>query len=121
MRSHPLVPAQQLRLARQRLTEQGLAPAPGVDALLARSWQRSLTAGLSPTGRLHCQDNLVGPELQRSRALSHELISHSEPVMEHLFEQVRHSHSMVILADPQGVLMHTAATSTSSARPSAWP
>ena len=107
MRSHPLVPAQQLRQARQRLTEQGLAPSPGVDALLARSWQRSLTAGLSPIGRLHCQDNLVGPELQRSRALSHELISHSEPVMEHLFEQVRHSHSMVILADPQGVLMHT--------------
>ena len=107
MRSHPLVPAQQLRLARQRLTEQGLAQSPGVDALLARSWQRSLTAGLSPIGRLHCQDNLVGPELQRSRALSHELISHSEPVMEHLFEQVRHSHSMVILADPQGVLMHT--------------
>lgn len=107
MRSHPLVPAQQLRLARQRLTEQGLAPSPGVDALLARSWQRSLSAGLSPVGRLHCQDNLAGPELQRSRALSHELISHSEPVMEHLFEQVRHSHSMVILADPQGVLMHT--------------
>ena len=107
MRSHPLVPAQQLRLARQRLTEQGLAQSPGVDALLARSWQRSLTAGLSPIGRLHCQDNLAGPALQRSRALSHELISHSEPVMEHLFEQVRHSHSMVILADPQGVLMHT--------------
>ncbi|WP_269632347.1 sigma-54-dependent Fis family transcriptional regulator [Pelomonas sp. BJYL3] len=107
MRSHPLVPAQQLRLARQRLTEQGLVPSPGVDALLARSWQRSLTAGLSPVGRLHCQDNLAGPELQRSRALSHELICHSEPVMEHLFEQVRHSHSMVILADPQGVLMHT--------------
>ncbi|MDL5030455.1 sigma-54-dependent Fis family transcriptional regulator [Pelomonas sp. APW6] len=107
MRSHPLVPAQQLRQARQRLTEQGLAASPGVDALLARSWQRSLTAGLSPIGRLHCQDNLVGPALQRSRALSHELISHSEPVMEHLFEQVRHSHSMVILADPQGVLMHT--------------
>ncbi|MGM9515310.1 sigma-54-dependent Fis family transcriptional regulator [Roseateles sp. DB2] len=107
MRSHLLVPAQQLRLARQRLTEQGLAQAPGVDALLARSWQRSLTAGLSPIGRLQCQDNLAGPELQRSRVLSHELISHSEPVMEHLFEQVRHSHSMVILADPQGVLMHT--------------
>ena len=107
MRSHPLVPAQQLRLARQRLTEQGLTQSPGVDALLARSWQRSLTAGLSPVGRLHCQDRLDGPDLRRCRALSHELLSHSEPVMEHLFEQVRHSHSMVILADPHGVLMHT--------------
>jgi transcriptional regulator of acetoin/glycerol metabolism len=35
------------------------------------------------------------------------MISHSQPVMEVLFEQLRHSDSMVILANAQGVLMHT--------------
>jgi transcriptional regulator of acetoin/glycerol metabolism len=60
-----------------------------------------------PAGRLPGADNLSGSELQRSLARNHDLVSHSRPVMEYLFEQVRHSHSMVILADRRGVLMHT--------------
>jgi transcriptional regulator of acetoin/glycerol metabolism len=107
MRAHSMLPAPQVRQARLQLIEQGIAPAPGIDERIARSWRRSLAAGLSPVGRIHCQDNLAGSALQRARTLHHELIGHSEPVMEYLFEQVRESHSMVILADPQGVLMHT--------------
>ena len=107
MRVHSILPAPLLRQARLQLVEQGISPAPAVDALVSRSWHRSLAAGLSPIGRLDCHDNLVGHSLQRARTLNHELISHSEPVMEYLFEQVSHSHSMVILADAQGVLMHT--------------
>jgi hypothetical protein len=70
-------------------------------------WSRSLRAGLSPIGRIDCDDNLAGAALDRVRTRNHDLISHSEPVMEHLFEQVRHSNSMVVLADAQGVLMRT--------------
>lgn len=107
MRPHAILPTPQLRQARLQLVEQGIAPTSAIGALVARSWNRSLTAGLSPIGRLDCHDNLAGSSLQRARTLNHDLISHSEPVMEYLFEQVRQSHSMVILADAQGVLMHT--------------
>jgi transcriptional regulator of acetoin/glycerol metabolism len=95
-----------LRQARLKLLEGGDLSGEQIDERLARSWRRSLTAGLSPGERLHC-DNLSGSELQRSLARNHELVSHSRPVMEYLFEQVRHSQSMVILADNRGVLMHT--------------
>ncbi len=100
-------PAPLLRQARLQLLESGNFPDDAIDERLARSWRRSLAAGLSPTGHLPVPDNLSGSELQRSLARSHELVGHSRPVMEYLFEQVRHSHSMVILADRHGVLMHT--------------
>ena len=93
MRSFPVLPAPQLRNARQQLIEHGIGPGEDIDQRVARSWQRSLAAGLSPIGRLHCNDNVAGIALGRLRTLNHELISHSEPVMEYLFEQVRRSHS----------------------------
>lgn len=107
MRTTPPVPAPQLRRARLQLLENGSFPDGAIDERLARSWRRSLAAGLSPTGRLPGADPLSGSELQRALARNHDLVSHSRPVMEYLFEQVRHSHSMVILADRRGVLMHT--------------
>lgn len=107
MRHHAILPATQLRQARLQLVENGIHPMPEVDFQIAQSWQRSLSAGLSPIGRIDCADNLSGANLQRARTSNHDLISHSEPVMEYLYEQVRQTQSMVILADAQGVLMHT--------------
>jgi transcriptional regulator of acetoin/glycerol metabolism len=107
MRATHHLPAPQIRQARLQLMEQGVAPAGAIDELVARSWSRSLGAGLSPIGRIDCSDNLSGLALERARTCNHELVNHSEPVMEYLFEQVRHSHSMVILSDAKGVLMHT--------------
>ncbi len=107
MRAPSHLPAPQLRQARLQLMEQGVAPVGKIDELVARSWSRSLGAGLSPIGRIDFSDNQTGLALERTRTCNHELINHSEPVMEYLFEQVRHSHSMVILSDAQGVLMHT--------------
>jgi sigma-54 dependent transcriptional regulator, acetoin dehydrogenase operon transcriptional activator AcoR len=107
MRTHSPVPAPVLRQARLKLLEGGDLSGEQIDERLARSWRRSLAAGLSPGERLtHC-DNLSGSELQRSLERNHDLVSHSRPVMEYLFEQVRHSQSMVILADQRGILMHT--------------
>ena len=107
MRQHALLPAPHLKQARLQLVEQGIYPQTGIDLRVAQSWQRSLSAGLSPIGVNPCDDNFSASRLQLSRAVNHDLINHSEPVIEYLFEQVRHSHSMVILADAQGVLMHT--------------
>lgn len=107
MHPHVILPSPQVRQARLQLVEQGIAPAACIDSRVAQSWQRSLGAGLSPVGRIDCSDNLSGSSLQRCRNQNQSLIGHSEPVMAYLFEQVRHSHSMVVLADAQGVLMHT--------------
>ena len=107
MREHSLLPAPVLRQARQQWLDNGAGLSPAIDARVTRSWQRSQAAGLSPVGRLSCMDNLSGAALQRARAQNHDLLSYSQPIMEYLFEQVRHSHSMVILSDPSGVLMHT--------------
>lgn len=107
MHPHVILPSPQVRQARLQLVEQGIAPAPSIDSRVVQSWQRSLGAGLSPVGRIDCSDNLSGSSLQRCRLQNQSLIGHSEPVMEYLFEQVRRSHSMVVLADAQGILMHT--------------
>ncbi|MES2880054.1 MAG: sigma-54-dependent Fis family transcriptional regulator [Pseudomonadota bacterium] len=100
-------PALALRQARLHLLEHGDCPASGMDERVARSWRRSLAAGLLPAGRLHDTQHASGGELRDTLLCNQDLLSHSRPVMEFLFEQVRHSQGMVILADRQGVLMHT--------------
>ena len=101
------VPGPVLREARLRLQQGGPLPLEAVDERVARSWQRSLAAGLTPASGMHHVDHLSGSELRQSLACNIDLINHSQPVMEYLFEQVRHSHSMVVLADRHGTLMHT--------------
>src|SRR5450830_1399910 len=96
-----------LRQARMRLIEHGDCPADGIDARLARSWQRSLAAGLSPMDRLADFEHANAIDLRQILTRNHELLAHSRPVMEYLFDQVRASEGMVILADQRGTLMHT--------------
>ncbi|TXT37598.1 MAG: sigma-54 dependent transcription regulator [Comamonadaceae bacterium] len=105
MRTPPTALA--LRQARQRLLEHGDCPSEGIDARVARSWRRSLAAGLLPGGRLMDTEHAHAAELKRLMASQHELLVHSRPVMDVLFSQVQSSQSMVILADARGTLMHT--------------
>lgn len=101
------LPALALRQARLHLLEHGDCPGGGIDEHLARSWRRSLAAGLLPAGRLPETEHASGAGLRDALMRHHDLLSYSRPVMEFLFEQVRHSQGMVILADPHGMLMHT--------------
>ncbi len=96
-----------LRNARQHLLAHGECPSGAIDERLARSWRRSLAAGLLPAGRVTQVDHSSGSGLAQALARNHELLAHSRPVMEYLFDQVRHSQNVVILADQQGTLMHT--------------
>lgn len=96
-----------LRQARQQLLDHGECATGAISERLALSWRRSLAAGLSPTGRPtpleHSNSTLLRQALTQHQAL----LAHSRPVMEYLLEQVRHSQSVVVLADPRGILMHT--------------
>lgn len=100
-------PMQALRQARLHFLEHGHCPSGILDERLARSWQRSLAAGLPPTGRLVAPDNLEQHQLSHLQARHQELLAHSRPVMEYLFEQVRPSQGLVVLAGPCGTLMHS--------------
>ncbi len=93
--------------ARQHLLKFGAIPSSGLDEQVARSWSRSLAAGLLPDGRLHTTEHSSGTELHQTLIRNHELLAHSRPVMEYLFEQVRHGQNVVVLADNHGTLMHT--------------
>ncbi|HEY8907174.1 MAG TPA: sigma-54-dependent Fis family transcriptional regulator [Rhodoferax sp.] len=96
-----------LRQARSFLLEHGNCPPGGINESIARSWQRSVIAGLLPTGRSANAEEASGSNLRHAIAFSRELLAHSIPVMEYLYEQVKNSHSMVILADKRATLMHT--------------
>ena len=99
-------PVLALRQARQQLLETGQCPVGVLDERLVRSWHRSLAAGLAPAGRA-ATDHAGSGSLRQALANSHALLAHSRPVMEYVFEQVRHSQSVVVLADQHGMLMHT--------------
>ena len=104
-----LTPHQALAVgrARQHLTEFGAIPIAGLDGRVARSWSRSLAAGLVPDAPLPLADHSSGTELRQALMRNHELLAHSRPIMEYLFEQVRHNQNVVVLADNRGTLMHT--------------
>jgi transcriptional regulator of acetoin/glycerol metabolism len=95
-----------LRRARDLMLERGEVPLGYlVNALLARSWRRSVDAGLAPEGRLSEPGRLDEHQLAQVRDRQHDLIAHARPVMEYLHAQTRHSDSMIILADENGVLL----------------
>lgn len=95
-----------LRRARDLMLERGDVPLGYlVSALLARSWRRSVDAGLAPDGRLSDACRLDATELARVTERQRDLIAHARPVMEYLHTQTRDSGSMVILADDKGVLL----------------
>ena len=107
MPMHSPVSAPALRQARLHLLEGRPPPTIAVHERLLRSWQRSLAAGLQPAHHQRDARHVSAPDLRHMQACNRDLLNHSQPVMEYLFEQVRHSQSMVVLSDRHGVLMHT--------------
>ena len=95
-----------LKLAREIFFNQGDLPEGLVDPLVLRSWERCRrSAWPNPvSSRLRFLDRVaLKTELDRQR----NLIAVSRPIMEHVDEQIRESSSMVILADANGLLLHT--------------
>lgn len=96
-----------LRHARQSLIDNGSMPTGAISEHLARSWQRSMAAGLQPLGDSLEAEPSSSTQLRQVLALNHDLLAYSRPVMEFLFEQVKPLQSVVVLADNHGTLMHT--------------
>ncbi len=93
-------------LARSRFFDEGLCPEEGVKPLILRSWQRCRTAGLQH-GSKAATDSVGRAKLSEARERSAYLLEQASGVMEHVFEQIRASGSMVILSDPSGLIVHS--------------
>ncbi len=78
--------------------------------LLARplldSWRRCQAAGLDHHAR-HEIDSVGRSQLLIARDRSAALLDNASSVMEHLFEHIRASGSMVLLADDKGMILHS--------------
>jgi len=101
------LPADRVIEARKRLLESGEVPSELVNEVVARSWMRSQEAGLSPV------EVMGGPPLVSAAALKSameqeaDFLSQARPVMEFVYDQIRDSSSMVVLANAQGLLLHS--------------
>jgi sigma-54 dependent transcriptional regulator, acetoin dehydrogenase operon transcriptional activator AcoR len=100
-------PPGQLRQARRQMLEAGLLAGDLLDPLLHASWQRSRDFGLVPDGRAAGAPHASAAQLARALEQRRTLVVHARPVMEFLCEQICDSDSIIILADPQGMLLHS--------------
>lgn len=91
--------------ARRSFFEKGECPDAGVGAVVLRSWERCRELGID-----HLENQFIDPcgraGLSDARERSAGLLEQAGGVMEHVFEQIRASGSMVILADTQGMILH---------------
>ncbi len=97
---------EKLAAARRFFFELGELPETGLAPPVLRSWQRCRTAGLDHLDR-HTLDPVGRVQLSDARERSVALLDQAGGIMEHLFEQIRASGSMVILADSDGLILHS--------------
>lgn len=105
--NHLPVTSPQLLQARRCLLETGDLPLGLVDDALQRSWQRSQHAGISPLGGLGEPPLCSDGELRRAVAAEHDFLAQARPVMDFVFDQMRDSGSLVVLANARGLLLHS--------------
>ncbi|MCK6413284.1 MAG: sigma-54-dependent Fis family transcriptional regulator [Azonexus sp.] len=78
-----------------------------IDPLIARSWERCRRFGLSESSLETPCEGIDRLALKTEQERHRTLLTLSRPVMEHVYEQIRESGSMVILADASGLLLET--------------
>jgi transcriptional regulator of acetoin/glycerol metabolism len=94
-----------IRKAREDFLTHGIVPAGVVNETILRSWQRSATRGIGmERGETRCTPRY---DLMRRRDLNNVLLLRSQPVMENLYHEICGTSSMVLLADSEGVVLHS--------------
>ncbi|MDD5104990.1 MAG: sigma-54-dependent Fis family transcriptional regulator [Desulfuromonadaceae bacterium] len=94
-----------IRKVREEFLSQGIVPAGVVDSIILRSWQRSAERGIGmERGETRCTPRY---DLMQRRELNNALLQRSQPVMENLYHEICGTSSMVLLADNQGVVLHS--------------
>jgi len=107
METFPLVSMVQINQARNYFLEYGEVPDGLIPEMIVRSWHRSQNSGVSADRLSTDLPVLSGVKLTAAQQAGSELLLYSRPVMENLFGQIRHTSSMVILADTTGAILHS--------------
>ncbi|MFC5300837.1 sigma-54-dependent Fis family transcriptional regulator [Azospira restricta] len=97
----------QLAKARQLFFDRGDRPAELIDPMVLRSWERCRRFGLSEAEGHVGGESLDRATLHTEQERNHLLLRQSRPIMEQLYEQIRESGSMVILADQNGLILES--------------
>jgi len=92
--------------AREAFFTLGEAPHGLVERALLRSWERCRRAGLDAHAINQYGGVIEGARLAEAHERYQALITHSRSIMEHVHEQIRHSGSVVILANDEGLVLH---------------
>jgi transcriptional regulator of acetoin/glycerol metabolism len=94
-----------IRKARENFLSHGILPAGVVNETILRSWQRSAERGIGmERGETRCTPRY---DLMRRRDMNNVLLLRSQPVMENLYHEICGTSSMVLLADSEGVILHS--------------
>jgi sigma-54 dependent transcriptional regulator, acetoin dehydrogenase operon transcriptional activator AcoR len=89
-----------LQLRQSGAVQRDLLPSP-----IALSWERCLSSGLND--KAVCCEPGRRDRLQTELDRHKQLIDHALPVMETLYEQIVDSHSMVVLTNADGLILHS--------------
>jgi transcriptional regulator of acetoin/glycerol metabolism len=103
----PLVSMVKINRARVEFFSRGTVPAGLVPDTIVNSWRRSLDRGVAAEDNVSAVTPVSSEELSSLKEKSRELLRHSLPVIENLYEQIMHTSSMVLLADAAGIVLHT--------------
>ncbi|MBK5275755.1 MAG: sigma-54-dependent Fis family transcriptional regulator [Desulfuromonadales bacterium] len=94
-----------IRKAREDFLSNGIIPTGVVNDTIVRSWQRSATRGIGmERGETRCTPRY---DLMQRRDMNNVLLLRSQPVMENLYHEICGTSSMVLLADREGVVLHS--------------
>jgi sigma-54 dependent transcriptional regulator, acetoin dehydrogenase operon transcriptional activator AcoR len=94
-----------IRKAREDFLSHGIIPAGVVNETILRSWQRSAERGIGmERGETRCTPR---HDLMQRRDMNNVLLLRSQPVMENLYHEICGTSSMVLLADREGVVLHS--------------
>jgi len=103
----PLVSMVKINRARIEFFSRGTVPSGLVPDFIVNSWKRSAAKGVDAEGKSWDIPAIEADELACMKEKNSELLIHSLPVIENLYEQIIHTSSMVLLTDATGVVLHT--------------
>ncbi|HJW03862.1 MAG TPA: sigma-54-dependent Fis family transcriptional regulator [Azospira sp.] len=98
---------QRLQEARQLFFGRGDLPQELLESTILQSWMRCRNNGLEAAARRPADERVGQLVLKEEQERNQRLLTYSHAVMEHLYEQIRHSGSLVVLSDATGLLLQS--------------
>jgi len=96
----------ELMALKERVVDSGSISRNSIPAEIQRSWRRCADQGLSLAGG-RAPERLSSYELKERAGRFERLVNGAAPIMHNLSHQISNTRSMVLLSDPQGLILHS--------------